>query len=108
MATKAECLVLDSRKFLGTINNSAQSKVAIYESLVERLGQRVGAKWRLAALNDGNLFIEDTANNSYYVASHQHLRGGKINITNVRPVKIVEGQKQSLFEQNCHGLVNAV
>jgi hypothetical protein len=108
MATKAECLVLDSRKFLGTINNSAQSRVAIYESLIEQLGQRVGAKWRLAALNDGNLFIEDTASNSYYVADHQHLRGGKININNVRPVKIVEGQKQSLFEQDCHGLINAI
>jgi hypothetical protein len=108
MATNAKCLVMDSRKFLGTINNSAQSRVATYESLIQRLGQRVGAKWRLAALNDGNLFIEDTSNNSYYVADHQHLRGGKINITNVRPVKIAEGQKQSLFEQNCHGLINAI
>jgi hypothetical protein len=108
MATKAECLVLDSRKFLGTINNSAQSKVALYESLIARLGQKVGAKWQLAALNEGNLFIEDTANGSYYIADHQHLRGGKVNITNIRPVKIVEGQKRSLFEQNCHGLVNAI
>jgi hypothetical protein len=108
MATKAECLVLDSRKFLGTINNSAQSKVAMYESLVTQLGQRVGAKWRLAALNEGNLFIEDTSNGGYYAAIYQHLRGGKVNITNVRPIKIVEGQKQSLFEQDCHGLVNAI
>ena len=108
MATKADCLVLDSRKFLGTINNSAQSKVAMFESLVTKLGQRVGAQWRLAALNEGNLFIEDTNNGGYYVADHQHLRGGKVNITNVRPVKIVEGQKQSLFEQDCHGLVNAI
>jgi hypothetical protein len=108
MATKAECFVLDSRKFLGMINDSAQSKVAIYESLIKRLGQRTGAKWQLAALNPANLFIEDTTNGSYYVADHQHLRGGKINITNIRPVKIVEGQKQSLFEQNCHGLVKAI
>jgi hypothetical protein len=108
MATKAECLVLDSRKFLGTINNSAQSRVALYESLIARLGQKVGAKWQLAALNEGNLFIEDTTSGSYYVADHQHLRGGKVNITNVRPVKIVEGQKRSLFEQNCRGLVNAI
>jgi hypothetical protein len=108
MATKAESLVLDSRKFLGTINNSAQSKVAMYESLVTKLGQRVGAKWRLAALNEGNLFIEDTNSGAYYAADHQHLRGGKVNITNIRPVKIVESQKQSLFEQDCHGLVNAI
>ena len=109
MATKAdECLVLDSRKFLGAINNSAQSKVAIYESLVKRLGQRTGVDWRLAALNEGNLFIEDASSGTYYVANHQHLKGGKINITDIRPVKILEGQKQSLFEQNCHGLVNAI
>jgi hypothetical protein len=80
----------------------------MFESLIKRLGQRSGVDWRLAALNEGNLFIEDIANNSYYIADHQHLRGGKVNITNIRPVKIVEGQKQSLYEQNCRGLVNAI
>lgn len=108
MVTKQECLTLDSRKFLGTINNSAQSKVATYETLISRLGQRIGSQWRLAALNEGSLFIEDISNGSYYAADHQHLRGGKINITNIRPIRIVEGQKQSLFEQNCRGLVNAI
>jgi hypothetical protein len=107
MATKAKCLVLDSRKFLGTINSSAQAKVAIYESLVRRLGQKAGGKWQLAALGKKDLFIEDS-NGSYYAADHQQLHGGKVNITNIRPVKIVEGQKKSLFEQNCRGLVNAI
>ena len=101
-------IVIDSRKFLGIINNSAQSKVAVFESLVKQIGDKSGAKWRLAALSDANLFIEDCTNNAYYAASHRRLRGGRINISNIRPVKLVEEQKQTVFETNCRGLVDAI
>jgi len=98
---------MDSRKFLNTINNSAQSRVSLYESLIGRLGQKAGAPWKLAALLPDTLFIEE-ANGHYYVANHQRMKGGKVQITDIRPVKIVEEQKQSLFAQNCTALVEAI
>jgi hypothetical protein len=98
---------MDSRKFLSTINNSSQSKVSLFESLVKKLGEKAGAQWQLAALFADTLFIEDI-NGGYFAASHKRLKGGKIQITNIKPVKIVEEQKQTLFGQNCTALVEAI
>jgi len=107
MPTTVEPVVMDSRKFLGTINNSAQSRVALFESLVKKLGEKTGAQWQLAALFADTLFIEDT-NGGYYAAGHKKLKGGKVQITNIRPVKLIESQKQMLFAQNCATLVEAI
>jgi hypothetical protein len=50
MPATVEPVVMDSRKFLSAINGSAQSRVALFESLVKRLGEKAGASWRLAGL----------------------------------------------------------
>jgi len=107
MPTTVEPVVMDSRKFLGTINNSAQSRVSLFESLVKKIGDTAGKQWQLAALFADTLFIEDASGN-YYSAAHKRLKGGKVQITNIRPVKLVEEQKQSLFEQNCAALVESI
>ena len=104
----SKSIAIDSRKFLGLINGSAQSKIAVFESLIKRLGSKAGANWHLAALNDSNLFIEDTTNHAYYVAAHRRLRGGRVNISNIKPVRLVEEQKQAIFETNCRGLIEAI
>lgn len=107
MSATVKPIVMESGKFLSTINNSAQAKVAQFESYVKKLGQKAGAEWRLAALTNDKLFIED-GEGRYYQAKHSRAKGGKVSITNVIPIKIVEEKKQQLFEQNCFNLVTSI
>ena len=100
-------IIMDTRKFLSALNSSAQSKVALFEGLVKKIGAKSGASWRLAALHPDSLFIEDD-NHQYYVAKHQRLKGGNISITDIKPIQLVEEQKQGLFESNCRSLVDAI
>lgn len=106
--SKSDLVVMESGKFLSTINNSAQSKVAQFEGMVRKLGQKSGSKWRLAALNNTQLVIEDITTNTYYVGKHTKVKGGRITISNITPIKIVEEKKQPVFEQNCYALVKAI
>ena len=99
---------IDSRKFLSAINDSAQSKVALFEDRVKQLGQKVGQNWKLAALNARNLYIEDADTHKYYIADHTKENHGKVTISNVRELQIVEGEKGELFTESCLKLVNAL
>ncbi len=107
MGETTKSVILDSRKFLGAINNSAQSRVAVFEDQVKTLGKRQGSAWKLAALLPNTLFIEDASGN-YFIAEHKRQRGGRTTIQNIRPVQIVQGEKKGLFEQNCSALVDAL
>lgn len=98
---------MDSRKFLGALNDSAQAKVAFFESKVKELGKATNKNWRLAALYSKDLYIEDVGSNNFYIAKH-HRSHGAINITDIRPISIVESQKAGLFEESCLRLVNAI
>lgn len=98
---------MDSRKFLGALNDSAQAKVAFFESKVRELGKAVNKNWKLAALYSKDLYIEDVDANAFYLAKHQRTHGA-INITDIRPISIIESQKAGLFEESCLRLVNAI
>lgn len=101
-------IVMDSRKFLGAINSSAQAKVALMESVVHDLGKRSGATWRLLSLNDNKLLIEDVGTRSYLSATANKGPNNRIDVSNIRPVRVVEGKKRSVFENSCLQLVNAI
>jgi hypothetical protein len=101
-------ITMDSRRFLGAINSSLQARVAHVEALVRDLGKRVGANWRLAALRNDSLFIEDIDSHDYYLAAQRREKGGRLVIENVRPIKIIENKKRSLFEQSCIQLIAAI
>jgi len=105
--TKKHAARIDSRKFLATINNSAQSRVAFFESRVKEMGRQTGRKWQLVSLNEGDLYFEDVDNNKYFVAEHT-ADHGKTDITNIRPVEIVEEQKAPVFQEACLKLVSAI
>ena len=98
---------LDSRKFLGAINNSAQAKVAFFEERLQKMGQSAGKNWQLVALRDQDLFFEDVEDNKYYIADHA-ADHGKVNISNIRQISIFEKEKQIVFEDACVKLVSAL
>lgn len=98
---------LDSRKFLGAINSSAQAKVAFFEERIQKMGQAAGKSWQLVALREQDLFFEDVDTNKYYLAEHA-TDHGKVNISNIRQVNIFEKEKQAVFEDACVKLINAI
>lgn len=99
---------IDSRKFLSALNDSAQSKVAVFEERVQQMGNSAGKQWRLAALHAKNLYIEDVKTHQFYIAEHVREPHGKVTITNIKPLEIVEEEKQSLFSETCTKLVSAI
>ena len=98
---------MDSRKFLGALNDSAQAKIAFFESKVSEMGKAANKNWRLAALYSKDLYIEDLDSNSFYMAKHQKNQGA-VTITDIRPINIVENEKAGLFEESCLKLVEAI
>lgn len=100
-------ITMDSRKFLSALNDGAQAKVAFFEERVQAMGEQASRNWRLAALHAKELYIEDTDSHTYLVAEHSRDHG-KVNITNIRPVEIVEGEKQELFSESSMRLINAL
>lgn len=107
-ASATQPVKMDSRKFLGALNDSAQARVAFFEDRVASMGKHAGKDYRLVALHAKNLYFEDTEANAFFIAEHTRDKGGKISISNIRPVEIVEEEKQSLFEESCLRLVNAI
>lgn len=105
--TKKQAVRIDSRKFLSTINNSAQSRIAFFESRVKEMGRQAGRRWQLVSLNESDLYFEDVGDNKYFVAEHT-ADHGKVEIANIRPVEIVEEQKAQVFQEACLKLVNAI
>lgn len=99
---------MDSRKFLGTLNDSAQAKVAFFEDRIKQMGREAGHDYQLTALHAKQLYFEDAETGNYFIAEHSRDKGGKVNITNIRPVEIVEEEKQDLFNESCLRLVSAV
>lgn len=105
--SKDNVVNLDSRKFLGAINSSAQAKVAFFEERVQKMGQAAGKNWQLVALREQDLFFEDADSNKYYIAEHT-TDHGKVNISNIRQINIFEKEKQAVFEDACVKLINAI
>jgi hypothetical protein len=107
MTKPVDAVRMDSRKFLNQLNESAQAKVSFFEERVAQMGKQGGKNWRLAALHAKDLYIEDVDSHDYYVANHARDHG-KISITNIRPIQIVEEEKKELFEDTIYKLVTAI
>lgn len=97
---------LDSRSFIKILNESAQSNVKQFEDRIAYMGKELGKNWKLSALHPDTLYFEDD-NNKYYVAEHKKANG-KVLISNIRPVEIVEGKKKEMFSESCLKLINAI
>lgn len=103
-----ESVTMDTRKFLSTVNNSAQSQIAFFEGAVRRLGEQYGQEWTLASLHSNKLIIEDAKTHRFLTADHAREKGGKIKISNIKNIELVEGKKPELFENACLALVEAL
>lgn len=104
----ATAVKIDSRKFLGAINDSAQAQVTFFEERISSMGKHAGRNYKLVALHPKSLYFEDTDKNEYFIAEHTRDKGGRVNISNIRQVQVVEEEKQSLFSESCLRLVNAI
>ena len=98
---------MDSRKFLGALNDSAQAKISFFESKIKELGRAAGKNWRLAALYSKDLYIEDVDSYNFYIAKHSRNQGS-VTISDIRHITIVESQKAGLFEDSCLRLVESI
>lgn len=105
--SKISPVKMDSRKFLGAINSGEQAKITLFEAKVEELGKSMGKNWKLASLCPNQLFIEDSESN-YYVADYKREKGNRYTILNVKPIQLVESEKQDLFEKSTVQLINAI
>ena len=99
---------MDSRKFLGALNDSAQAKLAFFENKIQDIGRQAGKNWKLAALLPKSLYIEDTDTHQHFVAVHRREKFGKVVIEGITPIVVVENQKEKLFHESCLGLINAI
>ena len=104
----AASVKMDSRKFLGALNDSAQARIAFFEDRIASMGKHAGKDYRLVALHAKNLYFEDVDDNIFFIAEHARDKGGKVSITNIKSVKIVEEEKQGLFNESCVRLVNSI
>jgi len=106
--TNPASLTMDARKFLRAINTSAQARIVFFEDSIKAIGQKVNKNFRLTSLDVNSLIFEDVDQNHYYHADLSRKSGGKIEISNIRPITIVDEQKSESFEKHCHDLVECL
>ncbi len=99
---------MDSRKFLGALNKSAQARVVMFESLIKDMASKSNQNWRLSALNTDTIIIENVDSKEYYIADHSQAKGGRITIDNFRKIEVVEKDKKAVFKESCSQLVDAI
>lgn len=99
---------IDAGKFLRTINSGAQAQVALFESHIQKMGQEVGASWRLVSLGPTNLIFEDVDTHLYYGADIQKIKAGRVSIKNIREFRITDEKKATQFSKQVLKLVEAI
>ncbi len=104
---KVEPVTMDSRKFLGALNESAQAKLTFFEDHVKEMGRQVKRDYKLTALFAKELYFEDVKSKQFYAADHSRMHG-KVVINNIRPIQIVEQEKKGLFTESCLKLIDAI
>lgn len=107
MAGKVTPKTMDARKFVRALNNSAQSKIAVFEDRVRSLGKVAKRNYSLVGLYTESLIFEDVDTNQYYEADIKKHKG-RVEITNVKPITVVEEEKPQIFEQSCLDIVDAL
>jgi hypothetical protein len=101
-------VIMDARKFVRQINNSASSKLKFFEEAVVRMGQSAGKSLRLTSLDNTNVIYEDVDKNQYYLADIKKGTRGRVHFENIRPIQIVEEDKASQFQKNVKELVENI
>lgn len=101
-------VVMDARKFVRQVNNSAAAKLKFFEESVTRMGKSVNKQLRLTSLDSTSLIYEDVDKNSYYIADIKKGNRGKVQLENVRPIQIVEEDKAAQFDKNVTELVEQI
>jgi hypothetical protein len=102
---------MDAKSFLRAINNSAQAKIAFFESRIKKMGEEVGKAYALVRLDNNELWFEDKTDNTYYSADIVKAGGGvakKIELTNITPIRVVEEKKIEDFDSNVNNLIEAI
>ena len=101
---------IDAKTFLRTINNGAQSKIHFFENRVRQMGEKVGKNYRLTSLDVDHLVFEDRNSGTFYWADIKRTNGSvsKVEILNVKPIKIVEEKKSVDFDKNVLALVESL
>lgn len=103
-----ESVIMDSRKLLSALNNSDQSRIAYFDDVVGKMGEKKGKNWKLAALQDSRIFIEDVDTNDYYTASYAKKKFGKIVIEGIKKVVVKDQSKSEFFYDTCFKLVESI
>lgn len=98
---------MDSRKFMGIINNSAQAKVRFFDEKIQEMGKGLQKEWRLVSLGSKGLIFEDLSTNQYYQARHSGT-GSRVTIHDIVAVNIVEDKKKGIFYESCCKLIDAI
>lgn len=101
-------VVMDARKFVRQINNSAAARVKFFEESISRMGKSVGKNLRLTSLDANSIIYEDADKNLFYVADIKKGARGKVELENVRLLQIVEEDKATQFDKNVGDLVNHI
>ena len=104
---KTEPVTMDSRKFLGALNESAQAKLTFFDDHVKEMGRQVKRDYKLTALFAKELYFEDVNSKVYFAADHSRMHG-KVVINNIRQIQIVEQEKKGLFTESCLKLIDAI
>lgn len=101
-------VVMDARKFVRQVNNSAAAKLKFFEESVAQMGKSVGKNLRLTSLDTTNVIYEDVDKNTYYIADISKGNRGKVHLENIRPIQIVEEDKATQYHKNVGDLVDAI
>ena len=99
---------MDAGKFLHMINVGAQSQVTLFAERIAKLGEQIGAKWKLASLDNAQLVFEDVSSNTYFLADIKKLGRGNVKIENIRELRIIESKKEGSFRKNLLELIDAI
>jgi hypothetical protein len=101
-------VVMDARKFVRQVNNSAAAKLKFFEEAVATMGSSVGKNLRLTSLDNVNVIYEDTDKNTYYIADIKKGKRGRVHLENIKPIQIVEEDKATQYHKNVRDLVDNI
>jgi hypothetical protein len=101
-------VTMDAGAFLRMINSGAQSQVHFFEQRIRKMGDEVGARYKLVSLSDNKLCFEDIDTGKYYSANIRKSKGNNITLKNIAEIQIVETKKGKSFRKSVCDLVDAI
>jgi hypothetical protein len=101
-------VTMDARKFLHTINESAQSRVNFFSRLISELGKKEQGSWALTALGPKSLVFEDKGTGDFFTADITPKMHNRFEVSGIKKVQIVEAKKGEAFRKACSELIDAL